>query len=76
MFFVNSRSSVTRMSVDQKQNVIQRTSEEERAALASLHPEDKLPTIHSLARAQEEREAEDAETGGHLMWITFVSFQT
>ncbi|GFN83309.1 protein phosphatase 1 regulatory subunit 12a [Plakobranchus ocellatus] len=56
------RSSVTRMSVDQKQNVIQRTSEEERAALASLHPEDKLPTIHSIARAQEEKEAEDAET--------------
>ncbi|RUS75214.1 hypothetical protein EGW08_017030 [Elysia chlorotica] len=56
------RSSVTRMSVDQKQNVIQRTSEEERAALASLQAEDKLPTIHSLARAQEEREAEDAET--------------
>ncbi|GFS01784.1 protein phosphatase 1 regulatory subunit 12A [Elysia marginata] len=57
------RSSVTRMSVDQKQNVIQRTSGEERETLASLHPEDKLPTIHSLAKAQEERELEDAETG-------------
>ncbi|XP_059141768.1 protein phosphatase 1 regulatory subunit 12A-like isoform X5 [Physella acuta] len=53
------RSSVTRMSGDQKQNVIQRTSEEERAALASLHPgknEEKIITSISP------EETEDAET--------------
>ncbi|BFZ09863.1 hypothetical protein BsWGS_12904 [Bradybaena similaris] len=45
------RSSVTRMSGDQKQNVIQRTSEEERAALSSLHPgktDDKILNSISL----------------------------
>ncbi|CAL1539874.1 unnamed protein product [Lymnaea stagnalis] len=39
------RSSVTRMSVDQRQNVIQRTSEEERAALASINDEKILNSI-------------------------------
>ncbi|KAH9514768.1 hypothetical protein Btru_023603, partial [Bulinus truncatus] len=53
------RSSVTRMSGDQKQNLIQRTSEEERAALASLHPsKEGDKTTNSIGLY----ESEEAET--------------
>ncbi|XP_055888702.1 protein phosphatase 1 regulatory subunit 12C-like isoform X3 [Biomphalaria glabrata] len=53
---VIKRSSVTRMSGDQKQNVIQRTSEEERVALLSIHPsknEDKTANSISLDESEE-----------------------
>ncbi|XP_055888712.1 protein phosphatase 1 regulatory subunit 12C-like isoform X13 [Biomphalaria glabrata] len=53
---IKRRSSVTRMSGDQKQNVIQRTSEEERVALLSIHPsknEDKTANSISLDESEE-----------------------
>lgn len=59
------RSSVTRMSGDQKQNVIQRTSEEERASLASLHP---TKNDEKIINSISPEESEDAETGNYQFY--------